>query len=93
VSSFLQRATPSLSTCYRAAITAAGAAKGGTMTVALSIDEKGMIMSAATVPGPMTSAYPNLGRCFAGPLQNHSVGPVEHAATATVQVALVPPPP
>ncbi|MBK8218598.1 MAG: serine/threonine protein kinase [Myxococcales bacterium] len=93
VSSFLQRATPSLSMCYRAAITAAGAAKGGTMTVALSIDEKGMIMSAATVPGPMTSAYPNLGRCFAGPLQNHSVGPVEHAATATVQVALVPPPP
>jgi hypothetical protein len=41
----------------------------------------------------MTSAYPNLGRCFAGPLANHSVGAVEHAATATVQVALVPPPP
>ncbi len=91
VSSFMNKAAPTLSSCYRAALKASATAKGGTLSVSLSLDEKGRVLSTVVVPGPLTAAMPDLPRCFQGALSNQVVGPVDTTTTADIQLALVPP--
>lgn len=91
VTAFMNKATPTLSSCYRAALKGSGTAKTGTMSLSLSLDDHGKILSAVVVPGPVTSALPDLPRCFQGALGNQTVGPIDATTTADIQLALVVP--
>ncbi len=93
VSSFLTKATPSLSSCYRVALKATGAPVGGNVQLSLSIDGQGTIQAAVVVG---VKGLPDLPRCFQGVLQSKSIGQnalTEPAATADAQIALMPSPP
>ncbi|HRG94871.1 MAG TPA: serine/threonine-protein kinase [Polyangiaceae bacterium] len=89
VASFMTRALPSLSGCYRNALRAANKPAGGPLTVALSIDERGNILYAASV-GAATRVLTGLPGCFQGALANRNIGHVDATTTADVQLTLVP---
>ncbi len=91
VTTFMSKSTPSLSSCYRAALKATSSAKGGTVSISLSLDERGTVSSAVVI-GAINSQLPDLPRCFQGVLQNRSVGPIDAPATADIALALVPSP-
>ncbi len=91
-SAYIGRAIPTLSNCYRNALKATNNAKGGPVSLSLSIDEQGTVISAVTLPGSAAHAFPQLPSCFQGALSNKSVGKVEAPATADVHLVLVPPP-
>jgi serine/threonine-protein kinase len=91
VTTFMSKSTPSLSSCYRAALKATSSAKGGTVSISLSLDERGTVSSAVVI-GAINSQLPDLPRCFQGVLQNRSVGPIDAPATADISLALVPSP-
>jgi serine/threonine protein kinase len=91
VTAFMNKATPSLSSCYRAALKATSSAKGGTVSVSLSLDERGNVSSAVVIGG-LNAQLPDLPRCFQGVLQNRSVGAIDAPTTADINLALVPSP-
>lgn len=90
VASYMARALPSLSGCYRNALKAANKAVGGPVTLSLSIDEHGTIVYAVPVLGPTTRVLTGLPVCFQGSLANRNIGKVDATATADVQLTLVP---
>jgi eukaryotic-like serine/threonine-protein kinase len=91
VTAFMGRAAPTLSNCYRAALKATQLSRGGTLSIALSLDDKGRVISVVVVPSPLSASLPDLPRCFQGALANQTVGPVDATTTADIQLALVPP--
>lgn len=91
VNAYMRRATPTLSNCYRNALKATQTAKGGTLSISLSLDDKGKVVSVVVIPSPLSASFPDLPRCFQGVLANQSVGPIDATTTADVQLALVPP--
>ena len=91
VTAFMARAAPTLSNCYRAALKATQLSRGGTLSIALSLDDKGRVISVVVVPSPLSASLPDLPRCFQGALANQTVGPVDATTTADIQLALVPP--
>jgi len=89
VTAFMGRATPTLSSCYRAAVKGTQRAKDGVLMLSISLDDKGKVTSAIVLPGPLVTAFPELPRCFQGALTGQTVGPIDATTTADVQLALV----
>ncbi len=79
-----------LSACYKNALTAKGARVDGTVTLNLSIDERGRITAAVPTGGEQ---LPAAGRCFQAAVMGQDLGQAAvegHGGTAEVWLTLKP---